>query len=62
MSGLSSCYDPLEFLIKETIPQTINSKTPNTITAFIIEKLAKAISIKLLESILVERVFVATDT
>ncbi|CAI8831126.1 hypothetical protein J5TS1_22370 [Bacillus licheniformis] len=44
MSGLSSCYDPLEFLIKETIPQTINSKTPNTITAFIIEKLAKAIS------------------
>ncbi|VEB18180.1 Uncharacterised protein [Bacillus paralicheniformis] len=47
MSGLSSCYDLLDFLnllIKETIPQTINSKTPNTMITFIIEKLIKAIS------------------
>ncbi|MEC0735089.1 hypothetical protein P8865_00005, partial [Bacillus haynesii] len=47
VSGLSSCYDFLVFLnllIKETIPQTMNSKTPKTMTAFIIEKLTKAIS------------------
>lgn len=47
MSGLSSCYDLLDFLnllIMEIIPHTMNRKTPNTMKAFIIEKLIKEIS------------------
>ncbi len=47
MSGLSPCYDLLEFLnllLKVIIPQTMNRKTPNTMKAFIIEKLINAIS------------------